>query len=77
MKWAIQMGTPTILFLIKKETLEYIIDIEKYLCISRSTHSISMKIEDKRVGRLPLERIQDEKSHTAKTMLRACPQLIL
>lgn len=40
-------------------------------------YSISMKIEDKSVGSLLMEMIQDEKSHITKAMLRAFPQLIL
>lgn len=55
MEWPIQMGMPTILFLIKTAYLELhhcqrkiCMYFYMYVCM----HSISMKIEVKRVGRL-------------------------
>lgn len=61
---------PPILFLIGKEILMLNHFWRKIFVVI----SIAMKIEAKRVGRLLMEFIQDEKSHKVKAMLKVCPQ---
>ena len=66
------MEIPTIFFLIRKEILELHHCRRKIFVVI----STAMKVEAKRVGRLLMASIQDEKSHIAKAMIRACSQLI-